>query len=76
MRPAPPRRALGGGQVLRSASCHALVAWLPRARYDELRRLAVAAEIEPRLGRAFPASRGARRLPRLPPAHGAGTLFE
>jgi protein ImuA len=31
-------------QVLRSASCHALVAWLPRARYDELRRLAVAAE--------------------------------
>jgi hypothetical protein len=31
-------------QVLRSASCHALAAWLPRARYDELRRLAVAAE--------------------------------
>jgi hypothetical protein len=31
-------------QVLRSASCHALVAWLPRARYEELRRLAVAAE--------------------------------
>jgi cell division inhibitor SulA/protein ImuA len=31
-------------QVLRSASCHALVAWLRRARYEELRRLAVAAE--------------------------------
>jgi hypothetical protein len=31
-------------QVLRSASCHALAVWLPRSRYDELRRLAVAAE--------------------------------
>ena len=31
-------------QVLRSASCHALAVWLPRARYEELRRLAVAAE--------------------------------
>jgi cell division inhibitor SulA/protein ImuA len=31
-------------QVLRSACCHALVAWLPRVRYEELRRLAVAAE--------------------------------
>jgi hypothetical protein len=31
-------------QVLRSASCHALAVWLPHARYDELRRLAVAAE--------------------------------
>ena len=43
---APARRdALWAAeQVLRSASCHALVAWLPRARYDELRRLAVAAE--------------------------------
>lgn len=36
-------------QVLRAASCHALLAWLPRARYAELRRLAVAAEG----GRAF-----------------------
>jgi hypothetical protein len=36
-------------QVLRAASCHALLAWLPRARYQELRRLAVAAEA----GRAF-----------------------
>jgi hypothetical protein len=31
-------------QVLRSAACHALVVWLPGARYGELRRLAVAAE--------------------------------
>jgi hypothetical protein len=31
-------------QVLRSASCHALLAWFPAARYEELRRLAVAAE--------------------------------
>jgi len=31
-------------QVLRAASCHALVAWFPNARYEELRRLAVAAE--------------------------------
>lgn len=31
-------------QVLRAKSCHALLAWLPRAGYEELRRLAVAAE--------------------------------
>jgi hypothetical protein len=31
-------------QVLRAASCHALVAWVHGARYEELRRLAVAAE--------------------------------
>jgi hypothetical protein len=36
-------------QALRAASGHALVAWLPHARYAELRRLAVAAEG----GRAF-----------------------
>lgn len=36
-------------QVLRSGACHALLAWLPQARYAELRRLAVAAEA----GRAF-----------------------
>jgi hypothetical protein len=36
-------------QVLRAASCHALLAWLPRVRHAELRRLAVAAEG----GRAF-----------------------
>jgi len=31
-------------QGLRSGSCHALAAWLPRPRYAELQRLAVAAE--------------------------------
>lgn len=31
-------------QVLRAGPCHALVAWFPHARYEELRRLAVAAE--------------------------------
>lgn len=31
-------------QVLRARSCHALLAWLPRIAYEELRRLAVAAE--------------------------------
>jgi len=31
-------------QVLRAASCYALLAWFPNARYEELRRLAVAAE--------------------------------
>src|SRR5262245_28287632 len=30
-------------QVLHAGSCHALLAWLPQARYPELRRLAVAA---------------------------------
>jgi hypothetical protein len=46
---APERRdALWAAeQVLRSASCHALLAWLPNARYEELRRLAVAAEGAP-----------------------------
>ena len=31
-------------QVLRAGPCHALVAWFQRARYEELRRLSVAAE--------------------------------
>jgi hypothetical protein len=34
-------------QVLRAGACHALLAWLPSARYPELRRLAVAAESSP-----------------------------
>jgi hypothetical protein len=43
---APGRRdALwAAGQVLRAASCHALLAWFAGARYEDLRRLAVAAE--------------------------------
>jgi len=32
-------------QALRSGSCHALAAWLPKPRYAELQRLAVAAEV-------------------------------
>ena len=40
-------------QVLRARSCHALVAWLRHARYDELRRLAVAAEGSPALVAIF-----------------------
>jgi hypothetical protein len=38
-------------QALRAGACRALLAWLPRASYAELRRLAVAAEA----GRAFAA---------------------
>ncbi len=38
-------------QVLRAGTCRALLAWLPRANYAELRRLAVAAEA----GRVFTA---------------------
>jgi len=34
-------------QVLRAGACHALLAWLPRARYADLRRLAVAAGTSP-----------------------------
>jgi cell division inhibitor SulA/protein ImuA len=34
-------------QALRSASCHALLGWFSRAGYDEMRRLAVAAEGSP-----------------------------
>jgi hypothetical protein len=34
-------------QVLRSGSCHALLAWLPKVRYEELRRLALAVEGAP-----------------------------
>ena len=31
-------------QVLRAKSCHALLGWFPRASYEEMRRLAVAAD--------------------------------
>lgn len=34
-------------QVLRGGCCHALLGWFPRAGYEELRRLAVAAESSP-----------------------------
>jgi protein ImuA len=43
--PASRRDALWAAeQALRSGSCHALAAWLPKVRYAELQRLAVAAE--------------------------------
>jgi hypothetical protein len=43
---APGRRATlwAAEQVLRARSCHAFLGWLRRCNYDELRRLAVAAE--------------------------------
>src|SRR5687767_2491147 len=34
-------------QILRAGCCHALLGWFRRASYDELRRLAVAAEASP-----------------------------
>lgn len=40
-------------QVLRARCCHALVAWFRHVRYDELRRLAVAAEGGPALVAIF-----------------------
>jgi len=45
VRPQSRRDALWAAeQALRSGSCHALVAWLPKMRYAELQRLSVAAE--------------------------------
>src|SRR5688500_2595029 len=53
LRPARARRRCAPGrrdalwaaeQALRSGSCHALLGWLRRSSYDDLRRLAVAAE--------------------------------
>src|ERR687887_1519496 len=45
VQPAGRRQALWAAeQALRAGSCHALAAWLPKARYAELQRLAVAAE--------------------------------
>jgi protein ImuA len=45
VRPASRREALWATeQALRSGSCHALAAWLPKVRYPELQRLAVAAQ--------------------------------
>src|SRR5258708_36649739 len=45
VRPQSRRDALWAAeQALRSGSCHALVAWLPKVRYAELQRLSMAAE--------------------------------
>jgi hypothetical protein len=40
-------------QVLRAGACHALLGWLPDARYTELRRLAVAIEDSPAIATLF-----------------------
>lgn len=40
-------------QVLRAGACHALLAWLPDARYAELRRLSVAMEGSPGIALLF-----------------------
>jgi len=48
IRPRGRRDALWAAeQVLRAGACHALLAWLPSARYVDLRRLAVAAAASP-----------------------------
>lgn len=48
VRPRGRRDALWAAeQVLRAGACHALLAWLPSARYVDLRRLAVAAAASP-----------------------------
>ncbi|HYY62296.1 MAG TPA: translesion DNA synthesis-associated protein ImuA [Burkholderiales bacterium] len=45
VQPAGRRQALWATeQALRAGSCHALAAWLPKARYAELQRLALAAQ--------------------------------
>ncbi|MGQ0655980.1 MAG: translesion DNA synthesis-associated protein ImuA [Betaproteobacteria bacterium] len=69
-------------QVLRSASCEALLAWLPEARYAELRRLAVAADeggacllaFRP-LAAAAESSPAALRLVLEPAGDGVGVRF-
>ncbi|HEU4352469.1 MAG TPA: translesion DNA synthesis-associated protein ImuA, partial [Burkholderiales bacterium] len=47
-------------QVLRSGSCHALLGWLRRSDYRELRRLALAAEGSPALMMLFRPPEAAR----------------
>lgn len=47
-------------QVLRAGACHALLAWFAQARYEELRRLAVAAEASPALVALFRPAAAAR----------------
>ena len=47
-------------QVLRAGACHALLAWLPRAHYADLRRLAVAAGASPGFALLFRPPEAAR----------------
>ena len=69
-------------QVLRSAACEALLAWLPDARYAELRRLAVAADeggacllVFRPLAAADQSSPAALRLALEPAGEGLGVRF-
>ena len=68
-------------QALRSGSFHALLLWLPRASYPELRRLAVAAQAGPGFALAFrppeaacESSPAVLRLALEPAAEAAGPL--
>jgi hypothetical protein len=68
-------------QALRSGAFHALLLWLPRASYPELRRLAVAAQAGPGFALAFrPPEAGCESSPAVlrmalePVAEAAGVL--
>jgi hypothetical protein len=61
IRPRGRRDALWAAeQVLRAGACHALLAWLPSARYVDLRRLAVAAAASPGFAVLFRPAQAAR----------------
>ena len=61
VRPRGRRDALWAAeQVLRAGACHALLAWLPSARYVDLRRLAVAAAASPGFAVLFRPAAAAR----------------
>ena len=61
IRPRGRRDALWAAeQVLRAGACHALLAWLPSARYVDLRRLAVAAAASPGFAVLFRPAEAAR----------------
>ena len=61
IRPRGRRDALWAAeQVLRAGACHALLAWLPHARYPDLRRLAVAAAASPGFAVLFRPAEAAR----------------
>ena len=65
LQPSGRRHALWATeQALRAGSCHALAAWLPKARYAELQRLAVAAQTSRALALIFrPLAAGSESSP-------------
>lgn len=65
VRPEGRRDALWAAeQALRAGSCHGLAAWLPKARYAELQRLAVAAQTSRALALIFrPLAAGSESSP-------------